>query len=53
MITRTWTPKDPAQAFFPVELRPVFMASTADNNKYAKLSRHFAVVDIEKIIHLQ
>lgn len=48
MITRTWEPKDPTEAFFPVELRPVFMPSTADINKHTKLPRHFAVVDVEK-----
>jgi len=48
MDKRKWEPKDPAEAFFPVELRPLFMKEPNNSEKYGKLPRHFAVVDIEK-----
>ncbi len=48
MTKQKWEPKDPKQAFFPVELRPIFMEDSANTAKYHKLPRHLAVVDIEK-----
>jgi len=48
VIQRTWKPKDPAEAFFPVELRPLFMQGPENSKDYNKLPRHFAVVDIER-----
>jgi hypothetical protein len=48
MSTKPWEPINPGKAFFPVELRPVFMPSTGDANTQIKLPRHFAVVDIER-----
>jgi hypothetical protein len=45
---RTWTPKDPAEAFFPVELRPLYMRAGTVREEYQKLIRHFAVVDVER-----
>ncbi len=57
MAERTWKPVDPGVAFFPVELRPLFMVSgkTAQQQQPAlfeesplvKLQRHFAVVNLE------
>lgn len=46
--TRTWTARDPAEAFFPVELRPLFMPTGDALNDYQELDRHFAVVDVER-----
>ena len=48
MIEKKWEPKDPAKAFFPVELRPLFMECATDTTGYSKLPRHLAVVDVEK-----
>ena len=45
---RTWKAKDPAEAFFPVEMRPLFMPTAEDLDKYQQLKRHFAVVDVER-----
>jgi hypothetical protein len=47
---RSWKARDIAEAFFPVELRPLFMptSSVFDNYNYQKLNRHFAVVDVER-----
>ena len=56
MAERRWKAVDPGVAFFPVELRPLFMMSgkTAqqqpalfEENSLVKLPRHFAVVNIE------
>ena len=47
-MKRNWTEYDPAVAFFPVELKPVFIqASQQDRDLfgYEVLPRHFAVVD--------
>ena len=46
MIKQEWKPKDPATAFFPVELRPLFMPCATDTTGYSQLPRHLAVVDI-------
>lgn len=45
-----WHPKDPKKAFFPVEMRPLFMSSSKADlfDQYRKLDRHFAVVDVER-----
>ncbi len=40
--------EDLSTAFFPVALRPVFMASPADAEFYQCLDRHRAVVDVER-----
>jgi hypothetical protein len=57
MTKQKWEPKDINEAFFPVELRPLFMEQSAKKDgqltllpepKYTKLPRHFAVVDVEK-----
>lgn len=45
---RAWKARDPAEAFFPVEMRPLFMPTADDLDKYQKLMRHFAVVDVER-----
>lgn len=48
MIEKKWEAKNPETAFFPVELRSVFMPSTVDASTHVQLPRHFAVVDVEK-----
>lgn len=45
---RAWEPRDPAEAFFPVEMRPLFMPTADGLQKYQQLRRHFAVVDVER-----
>ena len=45
---RAWKPRDPAEAFFPVEMRPLFMPASDGLDKYQQLRRHFAVVDVER-----
>jgi hypothetical protein len=45
---KTWKAKDPAETFFPVEMRPLFMPAADGLDKYQQLKRHFAVVDIER-----
>ena len=45
---RAWKAKNPAEAFFPVELRPLFMQTADDLGNYRQLKRHFAVVDVER-----
>ena len=47
-LARDWKPKDPTEAFFPVELRPLYMPATGSRDRYTKLGRHFAVVDLER-----
>jgi hypothetical protein len=47
MINREWKEKDPTTAFFPVELRPLFMKCATDTSRYNRLPRHLAVVDVE------
>ena len=55
-IGKSWKPIDPSKAFFPVELRPVYIealdpiAAGEDlfSDGYQKLARHQAVVDLEK-----
>jgi hypothetical protein len=56
MIERKWEEIDPAKAFFPVELRSVYMARSvqsegqgeaSNHNDLVTLNRHKAVVDIE------
>lgn len=48
MAQPTWTPIDPSEAFFPVELRSLFMKSSPHDEAYDELPRHFAVVDIDR-----
>ncbi len=43
-----WKPKDPNEAFFPVEMRPLFMLEPGGIDPYTQLDRHFAVVDVER-----
>jgi hypothetical protein len=43
-----WQPKDPKVAFFPVEMRPLYMPATGLIDSYVKMDRHFAVVDVER-----
>ena len=45
---QSWEARKPADAFFPVEMRPLFMPTTDGLEKYQQLKRHFAVVDVEK-----
>jgi hypothetical protein len=45
---KNWQPKDPKDAFFPVEMRPLFMLGAGQIDPYTKLDRHFAVVDVER-----
>ncbi len=47
ITTRAWKAKDPAETFFPVEMRPLFMPVADGLYKYQQLYRHFAVVDVE------
>lgn len=58
-ISTTWTPRNITEAFFPVELRPLFMPAKAEVGslfelptdefgRYQKLQRHLAVVDVER-----
>jgi len=47
-IAREWKAKDPAEAFFPVELRPLYMPAGDALNDFHQLNRHFAVVDVER-----
>jgi hypothetical protein len=58
-ISTTWEPRDITEAFFPVELRPLFMPTNAEIGslfeptidefaRYKKLQRHFAVVDVKR-----
>lgn len=42
--SRAWEPRDPSVAFFPVEMRPLFMQNLGGTVGYQKLKRHFAVV---------
>lgn len=52
---KTWTSIDPSSAFFPVELRPVFMSANGgavpadlfSDSSMVSLPRHYAVVDVE------
>ena len=45
---RAWKARDPAEAFFPVEMRPLFMQRSDARDKFQRLKRHFAVVDVER-----
>lgn len=47
-VRETWEPRDPAEAFFPVELRPLYMPSGNLMESHVRLDRHFAVVDVER-----
>jgi hypothetical protein len=47
-MTKDWQPKDPKEAFFPVEMRPLYMPSKGSIERYTELGRHFAVVDVER-----
>jgi len=44
----SWTERDIREAFFPVELRPVYVDRLDNSNDYRKLDRHFAVMDLER-----
>ncbi|WP_281826185.1 DUF932 domain-containing protein [Jannaschia rubra] len=44
----SWEERDIAEAFFPVELRPVYVDRLDNSNDYRKLDRHFAVLDLER-----
>lgn len=52
-MERKWSAMEPTVAFFPVELRPVFIEASAQGNDlfaaggYQALPRHQAVVDVE------
>lgn len=48
IAARTWKPRNLAEAFFPVEMRPLFMRGSGPSESYNKLDRHFAVVDVER-----
>ena len=41
-----WQPKDPREAFFPVEMRPLYMPTSEGLESFKALTRHFAVVDV-------
>ncbi len=43
-----WEPKNPAEVFFPVELRPLYMPSNNAMGHHSRLGRHLAVVDVER-----
>jgi len=45
---RAWKPRDPAEAFFPVDMRPQFMPASDGLDTYQQLKRHFAVADVER-----
>lgn len=47
-IPRAWKARDPKEAFFPVEMRPLFMPAADAFDGYQQLKRHFAVVDMER-----
>jgi hypothetical protein len=44
----SWDERDIQEAFFPVELRPVYVDRLDNSNDYRKLDRHFAVLDLER-----
>lgn len=44
-IPKTWTARDPEEAFFPVEIRPLIMQTRGGQQQ---LKRHYAVVDVEQ-----
>jgi hypothetical protein len=43
-----WTERDIRDAFFPVELRPIYVDRLDRSNDYRRLERHFAVMDLER-----
>ena len=45
---RPWKARDPAEVFFPVAMRPLFMPAADGVEQYQELKRHFAVVDVER-----
>jgi len=45
---KPWTEQNIGDAFFPVELRPVYVDRLDNSNDYRKLDRHFAVMDLER-----
>jgi hypothetical protein len=47
-IAQTWKARDTADAFFPVEMRPLYMPTSAGSDTFDRLRRHFAVVDVER-----
>ena len=48
MQAREWKARDVKEAFFPVEMRPVYMPSPKVAQGYQELNRHLAVVDVER-----
>ena len=46
--TKDWSPRDPSEAFFPVERRPIYMSSRFALSDHRRLPRHSAVVDVER-----
>lgn len=44
----SWTERNIRDAFFPVELRPVYVDRLDNSNDYRKLDRHFAVLDLDR-----
>lgn len=48
MQSSEWKARDLSEAFFPVEMRPVFMPSPKLAQGHLPLDRHFAVVDVER-----
>lgn len=45
---KTWTEKDLSEAFFPVELQPVYTDRLDGSNEVRRLERYFAVLDVER-----
>jgi hypothetical protein len=43
---RSRSARDSAEAFFPVEMRPMFMPTADGLEKYQTLKRHIAVVHV-------
>lgn len=61
MTAKRWEAKNPETAFFPIELRPIFMKTGEqvakdgqqnlfESESFMKLPRHHAVVDVDKDI---
>lgn len=47
-VREKWEPMDPSKAFFPVELRPLYMPSGKLLEGHLRLDRHYAVVDVDR-----
>jgi hypothetical protein len=48
MSTVSFQPADPSQAFFPVEMRPLYVPDGTLRGSYTELKRHYAVMDVER-----